>query len=517
MAKPVNLSYAIGLSPQRAIEYFKSKGYAINWNWHETWQSAHAKAFTVAKVTRMDVLEDIRGMVDKAISEGITYRQFQKELEPRLRAKGWWGKVFVVGEDGKTERVQLGSPWRLKNIYRTNMQTALMAGRYNSLLENAEDRPFWQYVAVLDARTRPQHGALNGKVYRYDDPFWETFYPPNGFGCRCRVRALREKQIERKGIEVETAQGKIFEMDKPLSKRTGEMRPVGAMRVTDTSGRTVTVSPDVGWSYNPGVTNFKPDLKRYPPKMRKKYNEATTTFQEARTLKQAEEWALAQGLATRVSYKGLALEAANEMNKAVFEVFRFFPELKGRLKFIGSAQERNKAYLDHMIEKEVESLKEQYETVPESIIKILRTQLRRRMGKIPGNALALSYSASEFAGIAYNNKFFSTKALKATKAAMFNMSENIKFHPKGTATVRAIVDHELGHQIELILSRDQFRRLRVLFNNLSYDEIKEGLSEYATFNVHEFIAEAWSEFRNAAKPRKLAKQIGKIIMEGAKK
>lgn len=34
------------------------------------WQDAHARAFTVAKVTRLDILEDIRGTLQQAVDEG---------------------------------------------------------------------------------------------------------------------------------------------------------------------------------------------------------------------------------------------------------------------------------------------------------------------------------------------------------------------------------------------------------------------------------------------------------------
>ncbi|STE62655.1 putative head morphogenesis protein of bacteriophage [Escherichia coli] len=55
------LAYCMTLPPKRAINYLKSKGYQITWDWEEMWQEAHARAFTVAKVTRLDILEDIRG------------------------------------------------------------------------------------------------------------------------------------------------------------------------------------------------------------------------------------------------------------------------------------------------------------------------------------------------------------------------------------------------------------------------------------------------------------------------
>lgn len=191
MPDPIDIKFAIGLPPEKAIEYFRSKGNKFSWAWQEMWQQAHARAFTVAKVTRLDILQDIREAVDAALAEGKTFREFQKELAPVLRKKGWWGKVLakdVPGFDPESdqdpdEEIQLGSPYRLRTIYSANMQTALMAGRYDAQIQNTDDRPYWMYVAILDVNTRPSHAALHGRIYRYDDPFWDTFYPPNGWNC----------------------------------------------------------------------------------------------------------------------------------------------------------------------------------------------------------------------------------------------------------------------------------------------------------------------------------------------
>ena len=184
----VDLAYCMSLPPKKAVAYLKNKGYAITWHWEELWQDAHAQAFTVAKATRLDILQDIREAVEKALAEGKTFAWFKKELTPVLQAKGWWGKQEHVDADtGEISQVQLGSPWRLQTIFRTNLQTAYMAGRWQTQIENVDDRPYWRYVAILDGRTRPSHRAMNGKVLRYDDPFWQSFYPPNGWGCRCRV------------------------------------------------------------------------------------------------------------------------------------------------------------------------------------------------------------------------------------------------------------------------------------------------------------------------------------------
>jgi len=268
----INLKYAIGLAPQDAIKYFKSKGGKFSWDWWETWQEAHTKAFTVAKVMKADILQDIRSAVQKALDDGITYNQFQKELMPQLKAHGWWGKVMaqdVPGFDPASgvdpeKIVQLGSPWRLKTIYRTNMQSNYMAGRYKGMAENVTARPYWQYVAVMDARTRPSHAELNGRIFAHDDPFWDSFYPPNGWGCRCRVRPLSPRNLEQRKLTVEKSTGKLGEKNVLVSKEHGLEEKVATFRAGKTR-----ISPDPGFSYNPGKTAWQPNLKKYSPEIKK--------------------------------------------------------------------------------------------------------------------------------------------------------------------------------------------------------------------------------------------------------
>lgn len=245
----VNLYYAIGLPPAKAIAYLKSKGYAITWNWQELWQRAQAKAFTVAGVTSQDVLEDIRAAVDDALSTGKTFTGFEDNIKPILQQKGWWGRHSQTDKETGEMFGKSLNPYRLKTIYQTNLQTAYMAGRYQSQIENIDHRPFWEYVAILDGRTRPSHKAMDGKVFRFDDPFWDSFYPPNGFNCRCRVRTRSQEDVGEKNLYVEKSAGKLETVEKVVSKRSRETATVTGYR--DAISKKL-FTPDVGWSYNPG-------------------------------------------------------------------------------------------------------------------------------------------------------------------------------------------------------------------------------------------------------------------------
>lgn len=88
-----DIKLLIGLKAEEIIQWYKRKGYKFSWDWQDTWQEAHTKAFTVAKAMSLDILSDIRNEVQKAFDEGISFYQFKENLKPTLKAKGWWGKV----------------------------------------------------------------------------------------------------------------------------------------------------------------------------------------------------------------------------------------------------------------------------------------------------------------------------------------------------------------------------------------------------------------------------------------
>ncbi|MBF0309472.1 MAG: minor capsid protein [Magnetococcales bacterium] len=242
-----DLGYAVKLPPEEAIKYFEQKGYAITWGWRDMKPEHHARAFTVAKGDSLEILETLRQGLTKALAEGRTERDFAREATPLLQKAGWWGRQLRQDPTGVEKLVQLGSPQRLELIYRTNLQTAYMAGRYKQMVEMAPDRPYWQYVAVMDSKTRAGHRALHGRVLRWDDPIWKTIYPPNGFRCRCRVRALSQAALERQGLRVDSSEGHTYPVERVVG--TGEMETVTGIKLP---GMDAGFVPDHRWDYNPG-------------------------------------------------------------------------------------------------------------------------------------------------------------------------------------------------------------------------------------------------------------------------
>lgn len=250
----VDLAYAIGLPPADAIAYFESKGYAVGFRWQDIAAETHARAFTVAGVMKVDILQDIRQALSDSLKIGSSFADFKRQLTPVLQRKGWLGQGMIVdAETGEIHGRRL-TPRRLDTIFRTNMQSAYMAGRFTEQMRQIDTHPYWEYVAVLDSRTRPAHRALAGSVYRYDDPFWQTFYPPNGYRCRCRVRTRTQGDVDRQSLPVRSSEGKLSEVEQ-LVGRDGDTQPAVAYTDPATGQR---VLPDPGFGCNPGAQALKP-------------------------------------------------------------------------------------------------------------------------------------------------------------------------------------------------------------------------------------------------------------------
>ena len=251
------LAHAFGLPPTRAIRYLQSKGLRVTGSWTEMRDEAHARDFTVANVLKSDVLADIHTELLRTMREGGTLQQFKDQLIPRLKAKGWLGRNYTTEElqragriDQVTGEIRKGlTAHRLKTIFQTNMQSAFMAGRYRELLDQVDTRPYWQYLAVMDARTRPEHAALNGKVFRWDDPIWKVIFPPNGYNCRCSVRALNERDLARKGLSVSSSEGKLLQVQVP--QRDGSS--ITVTRYDEGIPGGAVFQPDAGFGSNPGI------------------------------------------------------------------------------------------------------------------------------------------------------------------------------------------------------------------------------------------------------------------------
>lgn len=209
-----------------AMDYFRQKVNLPTERWTDLWEGMHSRAFVVAGAMKGELLSDLRAAIDKAIAEGTTITDFRKAFDDTVKRNGW----SYRGSRG----------WRTGVIFNTNLRVAYSAGHYRQMTDPdvLKARPYWRYIGGLSEHPRPLHRSWSGTVLPADDPWWDTHFTPNGWGCKCKVVSHSRPEIERDGLKVsdKAPDDGFYEW---TDKETGEV-----VKVPN--------GIDPGWAYNPG-------------------------------------------------------------------------------------------------------------------------------------------------------------------------------------------------------------------------------------------------------------------------
>ena len=195
--------------------------------WTDAMHGDHDRAFVVAGVTDMAMLEEFQA----AVIEGArTYdiEAFGAEFDRLVEKYGW---SYNGGRD-----------WRVRTIFETNIRTSFMAGRLRQMRDPdmVKARPYWQYIHAdtrLPLNPRPQHVTWDGLVLMWNDPWWNVHFPPNDWRCSCGVHSLSEDQLKRFGKSGPDEAPPSQQVLKRMSDGEMVILPAGVGR---------------GWDYMPG-------------------------------------------------------------------------------------------------------------------------------------------------------------------------------------------------------------------------------------------------------------------------
>lgn len=229
-----HVSIGFDVTPQQAVDYFRSKGLRESFNYDDLLAEEHAAAFTVAKMADIDLLRDVHESLQQALQDGMRFQDWADMLRPTLQAKGWWGRQAVRDPvTGATIVTELGSARRLETIFRTNMQSAYAVGQWQQIKDQQADAPYLMYDAVDDYRTRAQHAAWDNKVLPVSSQWWDTHMPPNGYNCflpetpiRGDLKGAIRRQYFGVAVEVRTVGGQSLRLtaNHPVLTRRGWVR-----------------------------------------------------------------------------------------------------------------------------------------------------------------------------------------------------------------------------------------------------------------------------------------------------
>lgn len=171
------------------IAFLRQKRPVPTRRWTDAMYGDHDRAFVVAGVTDLAMLEEFHAAV---ISAAETYdrRAFAQDFDRLVEKYGW-------KYNGQRD-------WRIRTIFETNIRTSYMAGRLAQMRDPdvISSRPYWQYrhgETRIPLSPRPQHVVWNGVVLMHDDIWWQKHFPPNDWRCSCGVKTLSQRDLDRMG------------------------------------------------------------------------------------------------------------------------------------------------------------------------------------------------------------------------------------------------------------------------------------------------------------------------------
>ncbi|WP_253910219.1 phage minor head protein [Vibrio aestuarianus] len=183
--KPIELTYApIYLAVddvpfQEAIDSLKAMIPTDTKEYRQMEAAMKLRAFTVANVSSIDAVNRVKKRYEDALESGASRSETLGNIRQLLEQEG----------------ISEVNPYWLELHYRNNMMTAYNSGRWTQIANN-DLVEFLVYSSVLDSGTTELCRKLDGVIKPKDDPFWESFYPPNHHKCRATVSVLSRKQYE---------------------------------------------------------------------------------------------------------------------------------------------------------------------------------------------------------------------------------------------------------------------------------------------------------------------------------
>lgn len=241
-------TFSLGaIAPQDAMAVFAARGLLRpSFRWQDVWQEEHARAFAVAGVMRLDVLEIIRSQVQDAGDNGTDLNAFRNQVRAQLQAKGFWGDVEVTDPATGEVRTTRFDNRRLALIYDVNLRQSHAAGRWARIQRGR--MPYVVYRTMRDERVRASHRPWDNVVLPKDHSWWDTHFPPCGWRCRCTAFATDEAGV----AKLRNSAPK----DSPVKTEAPPTQYVEYTNTTTGQTERVPRGIDPGFAYNPGKAHL---------------------------------------------------------------------------------------------------------------------------------------------------------------------------------------------------------------------------------------------------------------------
>jgi hypothetical protein len=209
-----------------------------------------------------------------------------------------------------------------------------------------------------------------------------------------------------------------------------------------------------------------------------------------KTQAEAEQWFTKNKITKYANFGNLDARIIQDIADSFGKNLAEFPRLKGKMRFVGSAQARIDLQME-LVEQERRSSLAQFH--PDWTEVPIRTTIEQHLKaydiSIMDNAYAISYSGYQYAdltGVVVNEKYGSSYT-KMRDMLLNDVKQS--FHPFGCGSPGAVMDHELGHQIDSLLKLTN-RKATQSFADKELKRIFSKTKLDRWFNIYETKEEA---------------------------
>lgn len=164
------------------------------------------------------LVEATNDLFESALNKGLSDNVIPNRMAQSLKKDVFlFSALKTHAELFEASRLLTDNNGKIKSFREFNQDVKKLKSNYNKAYLNAEyqfavssaqqasnwtdfeadgDRYNLQYRTAGDASVRESHESLRDITLPLNDPFWEKYFPPNGWRCRCTAVQVRKSKVE---------------------------------------------------------------------------------------------------------------------------------------------------------------------------------------------------------------------------------------------------------------------------------------------------------------------------------
>lgn len=127
-------------------------------------------------------------------------------------------KSFKEFKEKASEIININRDQWLRVEINVCKRSCILGEKWRSMERDKDLYPYWVYETRMDNRVRPEHAALEGKVFRIGDPYGDSVHPQNSWNCRCTTRTVDSRYLNENNKTLSKGEDYLNKIDPETGK-----------------------------------------------------------------------------------------------------------------------------------------------------------------------------------------------------------------------------------------------------------------------------------------------------------